>query len=308
MSVVEGAPAIEAVGLTKTYRGVAAVDQLSFTVPSGSVTGFLGPNGAGKTTTIRMLLGLCAPTRGDASVLGMPLADTAAYLPRVGALVESPAFYPGLSGRRNLEVLAALGATPTARVDEVLDIVGLTERARSLYAEYSLGMKQRLGLAAALLADPDLLVLDEPTNGLDPAGIAEVRQLLRRLADAAKTVFVSSHLLAELEQTADWLVFIRRGRLLLEGRVDELFKHRERLVARPARIRDLGRLARLASDRGYPTTRSDGRVIVTAPARFAGELNRRAMAAGITVVELYTERPSLEATFMEMTEDDTRVP
>jgi ABC-2 type transport system ATP-binding protein len=207
-------PAIQAVGLTKSYRGRPAVDRLSFSVPRGRVTAFVGPNGSGKTTTIRMLLGLVRPDAGTATVLGASLSQPRAYLPRVGALVESPAFEPELSGRRNLKVLATLARTPVHRVEAALAAVG-----NKPYRAYSLGMRQRLGIAAALLGDPELLLLDEPTNGLDPGGMQEVRHLLRRLADAGRTVFVSSHLLAEVEQLCDHVVVLREGRLVHQGDV-----------------------------------------------------------------------------------------
>ncbi|HEY2703294.1 MAG TPA: ABC transporter ATP-binding protein, partial [Candidatus Dormibacteraeota bacterium] len=219
--------AIRSTGLTKMYGGVRAVDGLDLDVPRGSITGFVGPNGAGKTTTIRMLLGLIRPSGGSAEVLGEDVSNPAAYLSRVGSLIEGPAFHPALSGRRNLEVLASLGGYTRGRVDEVLEIVDLTDRARDQYRRYSLGMKQRLGVAAALLPDPELIVLDEPSNGLDPAGIIAMRSLLRSLRERGTTVFVSSHLLGEVEQLADWLVVLDHGRLLFQGPIADLLARRQ---------------------------------------------------------------------------------
>ena len=210
--------------LTKTYGRRPAVRDLSLEVRRGEVFGFLGPNGAGKTTTTRMALGLIRPTSGSVQVLGRDVqADGGRVLPRVGALVESPALYAYLSGRDNLRVFAGvLGGAARARIDEVLELVGLASRQRDRVRSYSLGMKQRLGVAVALLNDPDLLVLDEPANGLDPAGIVEMRDLLRQLAAAGKTVFISSHVLAEVQQICDRVAIIDLGRLVRVAAVAEL--------------------------------------------------------------------------------------
>jgi ABC-2 type transport system ATP-binding protein len=305
-------PAIRADRLTKAYGPIHAVPELSFAVPPGAVTGFVGPNGAGKTTTIRMLLGLVAPTGGTASVLGVPIGRGTGYLPRVGALIEAPAFYPSLSGRRNLQVLATLGGFPHPRVDAALERVGLAGRAGDRVGGYSLGMKQRLGIAAALLGEPDLLVLDEPANGLDPAGILEIRALLRTLADGGSTVFVSSHLLAEIEQLADRLVLIKDGKLLFEGPLEELLaRQRGTLLLASERHQDLEELARVVAASGHRVAVEPPRLRVDAPADAAAALNRAAMAAGITLVELTVTKPTLEATFMTMTEeadDAARIP
>ena len=210
-------PAIATHGLSKHFGQRKAVDGLTITIPAGSITGFIGPNGAGKTTTIRLLLGLVRPSAGSATILSQPLTNPRRYLPRVGALIEAPAFYPSLSGRTNLEVLAHLAGSSHARVDQVLEMVDLSDRARDRVGSYSLGMKQRLGVAMALLTDPDLLILDEPANGLDPLGIIGTRDLLRRLREQGKTIFLSSHLLGELEQVADWLVMLHQGKALYNG-------------------------------------------------------------------------------------------
>lgn len=212
-----GTLAIETRGLSKHFGQRKAVDGLTISIPAGTIAGFVGPNGAGKTTTIRLLLGLVRPSAGSATILGQPLTHPERYLPRVGALVEAPAFYPSLSGRTNLEVLARLGGHPRSRVGQLLELVELSDRAKDPVRKYSQGMKQRLGVAMALLPDPDLLILDEPANGLDPLGIIQMRDLLRHLREQGKTVFLSSHLLGELEQVADWLVMLHQGKALYNG-------------------------------------------------------------------------------------------
>ncbi|MBA3281211.1 MAG: ABC transporter ATP-binding protein, partial [Acidimicrobiia bacterium] len=209
--------AVSVTGLTKSYGGRTAVDDLDIELPSGVVAGFVGPNGAGKTTTMAMLLGLVRPTAGTGTVLGSSIDEPAAYLPRVGALIESPAFYPALSGAENLRVFAIIGGHDTAPIPALLDTVGLGGRGDDRYRSYSLGMKQRLGIAAALLGDPDLLILDEPANGLDPQGVREMRSLIGQVAESGRTVLVSSHDLSELEQVCDWLVLIDTGRSLYQG-------------------------------------------------------------------------------------------
>ena len=294
-------------GLSKRYGSRPAVDRLSVEVPVGTVCGFVGPNGAGKTTTIRMLLGLVEPSSGTAEVLGRPITDPSAYLHRVGAMIEAPAFYPTLSGRRNLQVLARLGGIDDRRVDATLEQVGLAERASELYRAYSLGMKQRLGLAAALLGEPELLILDEPTNGLDPPGIREVRGLLRRLADAGLTVFVSSHLLDELQQVCDHLVVIDRGRLVFAGPVEDLLaRQTATLLAAPENAADLGALVTLCERAGYRAVERGGSIRVSAPPEWAGELNRRAMTEGITLRALGVEQARLEDVFFSLTDGAAR--
>jgi ABC-2 type transport system ATP-binding protein len=294
--------AVRVEALTKTYRSRPAVDQLSFAVPTASVCGFIGPNGAGKTTTLRILLGLVRPSAGTASVLGQPVAHPERYLSRVGALIEGPAFYPTLSGRRNLHVLARLGGIASKRVDAVLEQVDLSGRADDRYRAYSLGMKQRLGLAAALLRQPALVVLDEPMNGLDPAGMRETRALLRALADHGTTVLVSSHLLDEVQHVCDHLVVIRTGRLVFDGQArDLLAARRPTIVARSEHSSDLARLAELCTNAGHPATITDRRLEVAAPLSWAGEFNRRAMAAGITLVQLTEADARLEDIYFDLT-------
>ncbi len=294
--------AIQLDGLTKTYGGKNVVDHLSFEVPRGTICGFIGPNGAGKTTTIRMLLGLIAPSGGQATVLGHAVSDPASYLGRVGAMIEGPAFYPTLSGKRNLDVLATLAGIDRKRVELAIAEVGLGERADDLYRTYSLGMKQRLGIAAAMLPEPELLILDEPINGLDPPGIREVRTLLRSLADRGTSVLVSSHLLDELQQISDNVVIIRKGNLLFSGPVADLVASRQPvLLAVPEQADDMPRLAELSRDAGYPARVRDGRLEVSAPVPWIGELNRRSMAAGITLIELMARTQTLEDVYFELT-------
>ena len=218
---------IEAAGVRKEYtslrgRSVVAVDDLDLTVDGPGVHGFLGPNGSGKTTTIRCLLGLISPSGGTIRVLGADVGELHTVIDRIGALVETPKFFPNFSGRKNLQMLARVARIDDRRVDEVLDTVGLSGRGRDAFKAYSLGMKQRLAVSATLLKDPDLIILDEPANGLDPAGIVEMRQLIRRLADDGKTVFVSSHQLAEVQLTCDVLTIIGRGRVIRSGSVDDV--------------------------------------------------------------------------------------
>jgi len=215
--------AISVRDLSKKYDSGFAVSHANFEVPLGTICGFVGPNGAGKTTTIRMLLGLITPTGGTAEVLGESITHPEKYLSRVGAMIEGPAFYPALTGEENLKVLATLGGYPIERVGELIKTVGLEGRGNSKYKTYSLGMKQRLGIAAALLPEPKVLVLDEPTNGLDPEGIQEVRDLLKKLASQGTTVFVSSHLLSELEIISEYIVMLRKGEVVFAGPIQDLF-------------------------------------------------------------------------------------
>jgi ABC-2 type transport system ATP-binding protein len=215
-------PVVRVSGLTKRYGEVLAVDDVTFSLDVGTVTGFLGPNGAGKTTTLRLLLGLAEPTAGDALVFGRRYGELEDPASRVGAVLESNDFHPGRSGRNHLRTLALAAEIPSARVHEVLALVEIEPAADRRVKTYSLGMRQRLGLAAALLGDPDLLILDEPANGLDPAGVQWLRTFLRGFAERGRTVLVSSHLLAEVAQTADQILLIDRGRLVAGGRLEEL--------------------------------------------------------------------------------------
>ncbi|WP_423775899.1 ATP-binding cassette domain-containing protein [Cellulomonas fimi] len=304
-----GPLAVRTEGLTKRFRGgQVAVDDLALRVPRGAVYGFLGPNGSGKTTTIRMLLGLVRPTAGAAWLLDAPVPEaSASVLPRVGALVEGPAFHPYLSGRDNLARLEAADATADPRTAdrraaEALDRVGLSAAAEKRYRQYSLGMKQRLGLAAALLRPRDLLVLDEPTNGLDPQGTREVRHLVRELADGGTTVLVSSHLLAEIEQVCTHVGIMRAGRMVLQG-------DRSVLVARGvSRLRVTtttglaGAAARVLDTLGLDEVAVDGLQVDALLGDVPPEKASAALvAAGVDLVGFEVRHPSLEEIFVELT-------
>ncbi len=305
-------PAMSLRGLTKRYGERTAVDGLTIDVPAGVVAGFVGPNGAGKTTTMAMLLGLVTPSEGSGSVLGEPLSQPGSYLGRVGALIEGPAFYPGLSGARNLAVLATAAGHDPAQIPGLLDLVGLGARAGDAVRRYSFGMKQRLGIASALLGDPDLLILDEPINGLDPAGVHEMRGLIGRLASGDRTVLVSSHVLAELEQVCDWLIVIDGGRLVFQGAAAELLDRTgSTLVVAPEHPADTERLhgvlaaaghnvtARLRRRPARPRRRRDQRGLAAA-------INRAAAAEGIILAELRVARTSLEDRYLTMVQGGDR--
>jgi len=309
-------PVVETKGLTKRYGSRTVVDALDMQIPPGVVAGFIGPNGAGKTTTLRMLLGLVRPSAGDGRVFSLPLHSPASYLPRVGALIESPAFYPGLTGQRNLAVQATLGGHSLARVPVVLERVGLADRGGDRYRTYSLGMKQRLGIAGALLGDPTLLILDEPTNGLDPAGIRDMRALVRSLAEDGPTVLISSHLLAEVQQVCDWLVVIEHGRLVFQGPTARLLAGGDELTLRSEQLADLPQLQALLTRRGLVATLANDRVHVDLTEAIAisgasdldgllGEINRAAMAEQLTLVELTITRASLEERYLTLTKEPT---
>ena len=290
---------IETRALTKRYGdSIVAVDDLDLGVRRGEVYGFLGPNGAGKTTTLRMLLGLVRPTSGEAVVLGAAPGEPDG-LARIGAMVEAPAFYPYLSGRDNLRVLAGHAGVREDRVEAVLDEVGLTDRASDRSRTYSLGMKQRLGVAAALLKDPELLILDEPTNGLDPAGMADMRDLIRLLGKGGRTVVLSSHLMGEVEQVTDRVGVIRDGALVAEGTVAEL-RGRAGLMVRAEPRAEAARLIRALTDVDEVTC-TGGLLDVTVDTARAPTINRLLVEAGIAVSELYAQKASLEDVFLELT-------
>jgi len=294
-----GAAVLRATGLTKRYPGgVLAVDGVDLTVHRGEVYGFLGPNGAGKTTTMRMLLGLIRPTSGTVDLLGEPPGSPAG-LARVGALIESSGFYPYLSGLDNLRILARYGGVPRGRIDTVLDAVDLTDRAGDRFATYSLGMKQRLGVASALLGDPELLVLDEPTNGLDPAGMADMRALVRRLGAEGRAVLLSSHLLGEVQQICDRVGVISGGRLIAESTVAELRGQAALVIAAaPLDVAARRAVQLLGADRVQVV---GAELRLTAGEAEAAEINRELVAAGVEVSELRREERSLEEVFLEMT-------
>ncbi|MDQ3855310.1 MAG: ABC transporter ATP-binding protein [Chloroflexota bacterium] len=286
-------------GLSKRYGARYAVENLEMDIRRGEVYGFLGPNGAGKTTTLRMLLGLIRPTSGTAEVLGTSPGHPDG-LARVGALVESPAFYPYLSGRDNLRVMARYSSAPPSKLDEALELVDLSSRARDKYKSYSLGMKQRLGVAAALLKDPELLILDEPTNGLDPAGMAEMRALVRTLGRGDRTVLLSSHLLGEVEQICDRVGVIQRGRMIAEGTLADL-RGTSRLIVRAEPLD----LARQVAQRAFGPQGievRDGALVTGLDPRDAPRLARELVAAGIDLLELRSSQQSLEEAFLNLTE------
>ena len=294
--------ALSTSGLAKTYGTRSAVSDLNLAIPQGVISGFVGPNGAGKTTTIRMLLGLISPSAGSGEVLGVDLGRPQDFLHRVGAMIESPAFYPALSGRRNLEVLARLGGIADVNINRALRRVGLADRANDPFRSYSLGMKQRLGIAAALLPTPDLLILDEPTNGLDPAGIAEMRALFRSLAGDGITIFVSSHLLSEIAQICKHLVVISAGRIAFQGHIGDLMNRaRPLLRATPELPGMLEPLGQLAAGLGMATQFEHGSLVGEGDTGMAALLFRAAARADITLVQLDVVRPSLEDTFLALT-------
>ena len=289
---------VKAESLTKRFGEVPAVTDLSFVLEAGTITGFLGPNGAGKTTTLRMVLGLASPTSGRALVFDGPYAKLERPALRIGAVLEATDFHPGRSGRDHLRMLGQAVDVPDSRVDEVLSLVELTEAAHRRVKGYSLGMRQRLGLAAALLGDPELLILDEPTNGLDPEGVRWLREFLRRLASEGRTVLVSSHVLAEVAQTVDRVLIISRGRLVLSSSLAELTARAGGAVR--VRSGDPQRLmAALHSNDLQVTTGADHSLLVQgAPSERVGEI---AFAAGVPVHELLTDGGSLEDIFLQLT-------
>jgi ABC-2 type transport system ATP-binding protein len=303
--------AVSVTGLTKRYGARTVVDGLDIELPAGVVAGFVGPNGAGKTTTMAMLLGLVRPSAGTGTVLGESIDDPAAYLSRVGALIESPAFYPSLSGAENLRVFATVAGHDTATIPTLLDVVGLDGRGDDRYRSYSLGMKQRLGIAGALLGDPDLLILDEPANGLDPQGVREMRELITDLASTGRTVLVSSHDLSELEQVCDWLLLIETGRSLYQGRSHELLDGvAGGLAVVPQHPDDNAALQSMIVANGHEVERHDDRLVVGINGSDAGELaawvNRAAFDAGIVLVELSPLRTTLEDTYLSMVHGGAR--
>jgi len=287
--------------LTKRYGDRLAVDAVSLSVRRGEIYGFLGPNGAGKTTTLRMLLGLVRPTSGHASVLGAP-PGTPAALRRIGALIEGPGFYPYLSGRENLRVLARYAGLDDVAVEAALTLVDLTSRAGDRYRSYSLGMKQRLGVAAALLGDPQLLILDEPTNGLDPAGMADMRDLIRGLADQGQTIVLSSHMLGEVEQICDRVGVISGGRLQVESSVAALRGHTTLLVRAEPQPVALAVLRPLVS-----VSIVDGGLRVDAGPDRAADLVRALVRAEVDVLEVHPQERTLEDAFFALTGSDAEV-
>ncbi len=299
---------IETIGLRKEFRTrrgrhIVAVHDLDLAVPAGGVHGFLGPNGSGKTTTIRMLLGLARASKGQMRLFGRPVPE---HLPevigRIGAVVEQPKFVPTFTGRKNLTLLARTGGVPSTRVDAALAQVGLTGLDKERFRGYSLGMKQRLAIAATLLKNPDLLILDEPTNGLDPAGIRDIRDMIRGLGESGVTVLLSSHILAEVQQVCDSVSIIGNGRLLAAGKVDELVSGHGGGTTRVG-ISDPGAAADHLVRAGYSVTRDNGHLLVDGPGR-ADQITRILAAKELYVHELTPVRADLESIFLELTKGE----
>ncbi|TYB36126.1 ATP-binding cassette domain-containing protein [Micromonospora sp. AP08] len=287
-------------GLTKEYKNVRAVDNLSFTVQPGRVTGFLGPNGAGKTTTLRMLLNLVTPTAGEATIGGHRYADLADPLRTVGAVLEASSAHKGRTGINHLRVICAAAGLPRQRADEALALVGLTPAAKRKFKGYSLGMKQRLGIAAAMLGDPRVLILDEPANGLDPEGIRWMRGFLKGLAAEGRTVLVSSHLLSEMQLLADDVVIIAAGKLVRQGPVEQVMAsmtHGSRIRVRTPQADELTAALREQS----ATVDADGHGALLVTGVDAPTVGRVALAAKVELHELTSERPDLEGVFLELT-------
>jgi ABC-2 type transport system ATP-binding protein len=301
----EGVP-IEVTGLTKRFGSVLAVDDISFRVEPGRVTGFLGPNGAGKTTTLRCLLGLVTPTAGTTGIGGQPYRDLADPLGTVGSALEAASFHPGRSARNHLAVLARGSGLPERRIDEVLEIVSLGDAADRRTGTYSMGMRQRLGLAAALLGDPPVLILDEPGNGLDPAGIAWLRDFLRSLAAEGRTVLMSSHVLSEVQQTVEDVLILAKGRLVREGLLSDLEDSASRSVLvrtpTPERLRDALREEDLREEARTSTASTDAMIRVTGSNPAA--VGAAAFKHQVELHELYAETSDLERIFLELTAEE----
>lgn len=295
------APVIRAVHLSKHYGDVQAVKDVSFTVQRRDVFGFLGPNGSGKSTTIAMMLGLVNPSAGQVDLFGFGEQRRSDALTRVGAIIESPTFYPYMSGRDNLRVLARLRPGVTdRRIRDVLEIVGLSDTGRKHYNNYSLGMKQRLAIGATLLHDPELLMLDEPTNGLDPAGMLEVRHLIQRLAANGKTIFLSSHLLSEVEQVCNRVAILSKGEIMAEGSIAELSQRGHAIVVRVADSQRATEVLRTVD--GVTKVAPDGdQLVVSAPLDRTPDINVALVQAGIPVFELRPAGNSLEQVFLQVT-------
>lgn len=295
---------IQAQGLTKRFGNALAVDNLSFNVTPGIVTGFLGPNGAGKSTTMRMILGLDKPSAGSVTINGRAYGDVPAPMHEVGALLDAKAVQGNRSAYRHLCWLAQAGGTPRRRVDEVLEIVGLSDVAGKRIGGFSLGMSQRLGIAATLLADPAVLLFDEPVNGLDPEGIVWIRTLMKRLAADGRTIFVSSHLMSEMEETADHVLVIGRGRLIADMRIREFMQRSTGSHVRVMSPRAAELIPLLAADGASISGADDGALIVTNME--AARIGDIASAQGLPLHELAPRRASLEVAFMELTRDSVQ--
>ena len=297
---------IEVEALHKEFRRLRggrtiAVDGLDLAVPYGGVFGFLGPNGAGKTTTIRCALGLVKPTAGRTRVLDAEANRLHTVIDRIGSIVETPTFFPTFSGRRNLRLLGRVDGIGAAAVEQVLERVGLAERGADIFKNYSLGMKQRLGIAAALLREPELLILDEPANGLDPAGIKEVRQLLRSLADEGRTVFLSSHLLGEVQQICDRVAILARGKCIAQGEVADVLS-RGQAARMVVKVENIDGALQVLTGAGFDANVERDEILVTAPASDGARISRTLALKRIYVAELRPMEVSLEDVFLQLTE------
>lgn len=297
---------ISVTNLCKQYGQTSAVDDLMFELQPGAVTGFLGPNGAGKTTTLRMVLGLDRPTSGTAFINGQPYAAHSSPMREVGALLDAKALHAGRTARDHLKWLARAGGVSLTRVDEVLDMVELIEAAHRRVGGFSLGMLQRLGLAAALLGDPRTLILDEPSNGLDPAGIRWMRRLLKELAGQGRTVFVSSHLMSEMQQTADRVIVINRGRLVADIEVDQLAERSEQVTVRSPQLNELASLLTThGANTRQPSKEDNGTGVLTVFGISAARVGELAAAHGLVLHELAPEQTSLETAFLNLTRQES---
>ncbi|MFC6706057.1 ABC transporter ATP-binding protein [Flexivirga alba] len=311
MNTHTGFEVVAVEGLTKNYGRRTVVDNVDLHLTAGSITGLIGPNGAGKTTIMSMLLGLVRPSAGRGTVLGHDLSRPADYLPQVGALIEGPAFFGNLSGQGNLEYFARLGGHDLSGIPDVLELVGLQGREGDSFSSYSLGMKQRLGIGAALLSDPQLVILDEPTNGVDPAGMRDIRAMVRRIAADGRTVLISSHLLAELEHICDRVIVLDQGGLRYSGPLTELPTSRpEVILLRSGGPAEDDELHRMLSTQGLTVERrTDGFAVDVGnvdPALLAGRINRNAAESGIHLVELHHQKQSLEDRVLDLVGTGTR--
>ncbi len=303
----QGQVILEASSLTKRFKSMVAVDDLNLTVRTGEVLGFLGPNGAGKSTTVGMILGLIRPSSGTVRIAGQDLTSNSSLVSdNIGAIIENPAFYPYMSGRDNLRAHAmAVGNIPDARIDSLLELVNLSERARHKYKTYSLGMKQRLGIASTLLTDPALVILDEPTNGLDPAGQREIRAIIPRLADQGHGVLLASHMLHEVEQVSDRVLIVRRGKLITEGSVDDLLRRGGYIeIAVPGHDPELAQKAIRPIQHVEQVTIENGKLYVVAPEDIGSVLNRALVEQGIYASSIMPKHSTLEDLFLELTDEE----
>ncbi len=304
MGQARGDVALRTVGLTKQYGSRLAVNNLNMEVRRGEIFGFLGPNGAGKTTTIRMMLGLIAPTAGSVEIMGRTITTGAdQILPRIGALVETPALYPYMSGRNNLRAVnRALGSASETHLDAILDLVGLSARQQDRVRTYSLGMKQRLGVAMAMLNNPEILILDEPANGLDPAGIVEMRDLMRALAAQGRTIFISSHVLGEVQQLCTRVAIINLGRLITESTVEELTRGQGNFIVYVERAPEAAALIQAQPwGRTAQLDPSSGALITPAPENRGRNLNAFLVQAGFVPDGIIYQGESLEQAFLRLT-------